>query len=382
MIKIDNPKDCCGCTACSSICAQDAISMEPDALGFLYPKVDESKCVDCRLCERVCQFNDNYDRSLNLSEPIAFAARYKDIEEVMKSRSGAAFVAISDYILEQGGVVYGVGYNDHFRVCHKRATTKDERDEFRGSKYVQSDLTGVFRQVRSDLKNGLMVLFSGTPCQTSGLNAFIGKTLRQSLVLVDIVCHGVPGPFLWRDYISYLEKKQGDEIVAVNFRDKELFGWKAHEESYNFRKSRGKKTFKTFSLLFKKQIMFRRSCGVCHFTNLHRPSDITLADFWGWEDAVPGFNRDDKGVSLIFCNTGKGREIFNSSKDNLFLVEVPVEKCIQPNLQQPSVLHPMQNEFEQSYSNKGFKYILKVYGEMGLKYRVIQYLNKLRKAFS
>lgn len=235
MIKINNPSDCCGCTACASICAHDAISMEPDALGFLYPKVDASKCVECGLCEKVCQFNDNYDRSLNLKKPIAYAARHKDINEVMKSRSGAAFVTISDYVLEQGGVVYGAGYKDHFRVAHKRATTKEERDEFRGSKYVQSDLTGVFRQVKKDLKNGLTVLFSGTPCQTAGLNAYIGKKLREHLVLVDIVCHGVPSPFLWRDYIAYLEKKQGDEILVVNFRDKELYGWKDHRESYIFK---------------------------------------------------------------------------------------------------------------------------------------------------
>ena len=187
--------------------------MEPDALGFLYPKVDESKCVDCGLCERVCQFNGHYDRSLNLLQPIAYAARHKDISEVMKSRSGAAFVAISDYILKQGGVVYGAGYKDHFRVAHKRAATKEERDEFRGSKYVQSDMTGVFRQVKEDLKNGLTVLFSGTPCQTSGLNAFVGKKLRENLYLVDIVCHGVPGPYIWRDYLEYLEKKHGSNLM-------------------------------------------------------------------------------------------------------------------------------------------------------------------------
>ncbi len=239
MIKITEPKDCCGCTACASICVHDAITMEPDALGFLYPMVDKSKCVDCGQCDKVCQFNDNYDRSLNLEQPIAYAARHKEIDEVMKSRSGAAFVAISDYILEQGGVVYGAGYKDHFRVVHKRATTKEERDEFRGSKYVQSDLTGVFRQVKEDLKNGLTVLFSGTPCQTSGLNSYVGKKLRENLILIDIVCHGVPAPFLWRDYIAYLEKKQGDEIVTVNFRDKELFGWKAHKESYKFKRRGG-----------------------------------------------------------------------------------------------------------------------------------------------
>ena len=208
--------------------------MQPDALGFLYPSVDESRCVDCGLCEKVCAFNDYYDTSLNLPQPDAYAARHKDMGEVETSRSGAAFIAISDYVLENGGVVYGAGYADHFRVVHKRATTKEERDEFKGSKYVQSDLRGVFRQVRQDLKDGMTVLFSGTPCQTAGLASYIGHKLRERLYLVDIVCHGVPSPYVWRDYLAYLEKKQGSEIFWVNFRDKHKFGWKAHRETFKF----------------------------------------------------------------------------------------------------------------------------------------------------
>lgn len=234
MIKITDPSQCCGCTACSSICEYEAIQMKPDKLGFLFPVVDVNKCVDCGLCDKICSFNDNYDTSLNLEKPIAFAARHKDMGQVMKSRSGAAFVAISDYILDHGGVVYGAGYQDHFRVVHKRASTKEERDEFRGSKYVQSDMRGVFKQVRKDLKNGLVVMFSGTPCQTAGLNAYVGKKLRENLYLVDIVCHGVPSPYVWQDYLTYLEKRHGARIVHVNFRDKEKYGWKAHKETFEF----------------------------------------------------------------------------------------------------------------------------------------------------
>ena len=239
MIKISNPADCCGCSACASICSHNAINMEPDALGFLYPKVDESKCVECGLCEKVCAFNDNYETPDNFAEPIAYGARQKDINEVMKSRSGAVFAALSDYILENGGVVYGAGYTDHFRVVHKRATTKEERDEFRGSKYVQSDMNNVFRAVKQDLLSGKIVLFSGTPCQTSGLNSFIGEKLRNNLILVDLVCHGVPSPYIWRDYIAYLENKQNSKINWVNFRDKEEFGWSAHHETFKFVKTGG-----------------------------------------------------------------------------------------------------------------------------------------------
>ena len=368
--------DCCGCTACASICAHDAIVMKPDGMGFLYPEVNKDKCMECGLCVKACAFNADYDKSLNLSMPIVYGARHKDMAEVMKSRSGAAFVAISDYVLDNGGVVYGAGYTDHFRVVHKRATTKSERDEFRGSKYVQSDLTGIFRQIKEDLKSGLTVLFSGTPCQTSGLNSYVGKKLRENLVLIDIVCHGVPGPYIWRDYLSYLEKKQGAAIEVVNFRDKERYGWRAHKESFKF-VGGGKMTF---TYTFYKHIMFRHSCGKCHFTNIHRPSDITLADFWGWEKTDPHINEDDKGISLVLLNTPKGKEIFEAVKDRLDTIPVDIANAMQPNLQHPSVIHPDRMKFEEDYIKYGFKYVMCKYGDMGWKCQLRHKLRKIKKA--
>lgn len=362
MIKINDPQQCCGCTACASICPHDAVSMQPDALGFLYPSVDESRCVDCGLCEKVCAFNDYYDTSLNLPQPDAYAARHKDMGEVETSRSGAAFIAISDYVLENGGVVYGAGYADHFRVVHKRATTKEERDEFKGSKYVQSDLRGVFRHVRQDLKDGMTVLFSGTPCQTAGLASYIGHKLRERLYLVDIVCHGVPSPYVWRDYLAYLEKKQGSEIFWVNFRDKHKFGWKAHRETFKFVNGGGKMSF---TYLFYRHVMFRHSCGECHYTNTKRPSDITLADFWGWEKTDKGINADDKGVSLLLVNTEKGRELFDMVKDRMHTMPVSLPNAMQANLRHPSAIHPKRMDFENDYKLYGFEYVAKKYGDMG-----------------
>lgn len=301
MIQIKDKADCCGCTACASRCPKNAITMEPDTLGFKYPKVDLDKCIDCGLCEKVCAFNDNYDKSLNLKEPEIYAARHKDIHEIETSRSGAAFIAISDYILENGGIVYGVGYKDHFRVAHKRATTKEERNEFKGSKYVQSDLDGIFRQVKEDLKQGNTVLFSGTPCQTAGLNSYIGKKFRENLVLVDIVCHGVPSPYIWQDYLTYLENKYKSKIIKVNFRDKSRIGWSGHIESFVFA-NKNKVELDVFKYLFGKNIMLRSSCGSCVFTNFNRPSDITIGDYWGWEKISKDFNDDNKGCSLLFIN--------------------------------------------------------------------------------
>ena len=368
MIHITDKSECCGCTACASICPHDAISMQPDGMGFLYPVVDERKCLDCGLCEKVCTFHTHYDTHLNLPSPEAYAARHKDMKEVETSRSGAAFIAISDWILEQGGVVYGAGYAGHFKVVHKRATTKEERNEFKGSKYVQSDLGNVFRQIKKDLKEGKTVMFSGTPCQTSGLNAYIGKRLRANLYLVDIVCHGVPSPYLWRDYIAYLEKKQGDTICWVNFRDKQEFGWAAHRETFKYINGGEKKATYVFS--FYQDIIFRRSCNKCYFTNTRRPSDITLADFWGWEKTNTEINKDDKGVSLVLVNTEKGRKLFDAVKHNMHVIPARLEDCLQLNLQRPSAMHPKREAFERDYIKYGFVYVAKKYGDMGWRYQV------------
>lgn len=380
MINITDKANCCGCTACASVCTHKAITMKPDSLGFLYPVVDINKCTNCGLCEKVCAFNDNYDKSLNFDKPDAYGARHKDIHEVETSRSGAAFIAISDWILEQGGVVYGVGYKDHFRVVHKRATTKEERNEFKGSKYVQSDLGDTFLQIKNDLKDGKIVLFSGTPCQTSGLNSFIGKKFRTNLILVDIVCHGVPSPYIWRDYITYYEKKYNKKIISFDFRNKKDYGWSNHKETFIL--DDGTKVSPKchpYSTLFCKTIMYRTSCGSCHFCNTIRPSDITIADFWGWEKINPEFNKDDKGVSLLLINTEKGEELFKAINKRLYTFQAKLEDCLQPNLKQPSALNMQSSEFERLYKKYGFKYVLKKYTNLNPQKQIHIYWKRIKQ---
>lgn len=372
-IKLFNKKeDCCGCSACANICPKGAITMEADGLGFLYPKIDEAKCIKCGLCKKVCSFNSNYDRSLNLNEPEVYAVRHKDLKEIVTSRSGAVFIALSDWVLNKNGIIYGAGYTGHFRVVHKRAVTKIERDEFKGSKYVQSDLNTVFKQVKNDLENNQYVMFSGTPCQTAGLRAFLKLTgvNIDKLFLIDIVCHGVPSPYFWRDYIDYIERKNKQKVIEVNFRDKTKFGWTAHKESF--------KLEDTYTYTFYQHIMFRRSCGVCHFTNLKRPSDITIGDFWGWQKVNPEFNADDKGVSLILLNTEKGIKLFQLIKQEINFIKTDTEHCMQPNLQHPSVIHPKRDEFEKDYIKYGFVYVAKKYGNLGWKYKVLDSLRKVK----
>ena len=378
MINVEKAENCCGCTACASICPRDAISMRPDSMGFLYPIVDVKKCIECGLCIKVCAFKEDYDISSNLKEPLSYGVRHKDLSYLEFSRSGAAFIAISDKILENGGVVYGVGYADHFRVVHKRAVTKEERDEFRGSKYVQSDLTGIFRQVLRDLKDGHIVLFSGTPCQTAGLSSYIGKLYRDNLYLVDIVCHGVPSPNIWRDYLTYLETKFRGEICSVNFRDKR-YGWKAHVETYKF--SNGKYiSSRLYTDLFYKHIMLRPSCSVCHFTNVKRPSDITLADFWGWEKTGLDLNKDDKGISLVLVNTLKGNKLFNEASSDLVVAKVDLKDCLQSHLKEPTLFDPRSKQFEQDYIDKGFGYVVKKYLPSILSNRLKSVIGKIKRS--
>lgn len=185
MIQLSKDK-CCGCKACEKVCSHRAIQMEVDKLGFAYPKIDLDKCVDCGLCNKVCPF-ENVDLKQNEAQK-AYAVRHKDLSEIAKSRSGAAFIALSNRILEQEGVVYGAGFSGHFKVTHKRAENKIQRDEFRGSKYAQSDLNDVFPQIKNDLKDSKTVLFSGTPCQVAALQHFIPEKLKPNLFCIDIVC--------------------------------------------------------------------------------------------------------------------------------------------------------------------------------------------------
>lgn len=377
MISITDPKDCCGCTACQAICPQGAISMEPDNLGFLYPVIDENRCTKCNLCSKVCSFNKNYKKN-DIDKFEVYAVRHKNIAEIENSRSGAMFIAITDYVLSNGGVVYGVGYKGHFVVTHKRATSKEERDEFRGSKYVQSDLGNTFKSVRRDLKDGLLVCFSGTPCQTSGLHSYLetSRTDSKNLITIDIVCHGVPSPYIWRDYLAYIEKKYHGKATTVSFRDKEACGWTAHKESFIINKK--KVVSDTYTNLFYKHIMFRHSCQVCHYTNTTRPSDITIADFWGWEKVDTDFNKDDKGVSLVLINSTKGRELFENVKNSIDFIKTEIGLALQPNLQQPSAVSPQRMDFEKDYKLKGSEYVLRKYNRTHKSNKIAEFIYKIK----
>ena len=363
---------CCGCTACKSICPKQAIKMVEDDHGFLYPEINQEKCINCGLCKKICFYQSGYkvlDDHLDKIE--TYAVKHKDLKIRMSSRSGGIFTALSDEVLNQNGVIYGVGYKNGFRVCYKRAETKEQRDEFRGSKYVQSEVGDIFKQVKADLDAGKKVLFSGTPCHVAGMAKFIKN--KENLFLVDIVCHGTPSPKIFKDYISYLETKYNGKVEQFDFRDKS-FGWNTHIESFVINRKKIAKTI--YTDLFYKHIMFRESCYNCQFTNLDRPSDITIADCWGIEKNRPDIN-DNKGVSLVIVNTKKGKQLYENGISEITQYKVDIKDYLQPQMQYPNKKDKRYEEFWHDYEVEGFTYIIKKYAELGFIGRIKKSLRKI-----
>ncbi len=358
----NNKQDCCGCTACKSICPEQAISMLPDEEGFQYPEVNRNLCVECGLCTKVCSFQNGYATSDNYDRPEVYALKHKSDEVRKNSSSGGAFTAISDYILSKKGVIYGVAYDENFYVLHQRAETAKERNKFCGSKYVQSDLKEVFSQINEDLKKDRYVLFTGTGCQVAGLRKYLDNTQTDAIKLItnDIICHGTPSPLLWDKYLKFIQRE--DELTSYTFRYKEI-GWRGYNVKGQFKSGRQKVNtsgIKVYANLFSCDLALRPSCYQCQFTNLQRPSDITIGDFWGIEKTRPEID-DNKGISLVLVNTPKGKDIIDELGGCLELWESNTRDCLQLNLQYPTKKPDNRDQFWEDYQRFGFDYVAKKY---------------------
>lgn len=210
-----NKKACCGCAACKYICPTNAISMQVDSEGFSYPVVDSSKCVGCNKCIRQCSFKADMQtlKYINGSNsPICYAVMHKSPDVRWNSRSGGIFTALSDYVLQNQGVVYGAITTSELNVIHFRADNEEGRNLMRGSKYVQSDIAECYSLIQNDLDCGKLVLFTGTSCQVAAVKTAMGKDY-PNLYTLDIVCHGVPSPKVWKDYIAYIQKRYNAKCV-------------------------------------------------------------------------------------------------------------------------------------------------------------------------
>lgn len=385
-IRIQNKNQCCGCTACQSVCSHGALSMQPDEMGFFYPVVDDERCVDCGRCVSVCRFQGHGLRSREgyYDPPLVYGGRNKELAVLAKSQSGAAAYTITKKFVKSGGVAYGVVFSDDFTARHRRAVTEKEAEAFRGSKYVQSDLRGIFAQVKEDLSCGIKVLFTGTPCQVAGLKSSVPQRLQEGLFTIDLVCHATCSPKVWSEYLRYIRGKYGEDILAVDFRNKK-FGWRSHVETFFLS---GKEVDRiTFRLLFYDNFIVRPSCASCPYANMHRVSDLSLGDFWGWQEHYSHWN-DNKGISLFLVNTDKGQQLKTSVSDACLLVDSKPKYCLQPQLQGPVSLNPRYEAFVSDFLTKGFEYCGKKYADMGLHYKMqralawIKYYSGCDKAIS
>lgn len=309
MIHIIDKFKCCGCNACVQRCPKQCISMQEDEEGFLYPIVDMSNCVDCGLCEKVCPvINQESERN-----PIeVFAAVNQDDSIRMQSSSGGIFTALAEQIIRENGVVFGARFDEKWEVKHDYTETIEGLKVFRGSKYVQSRIGDTFKQAEFFLKAGRKVMFVGTPCQIAGLRLFLRKEY-VNLLAVDIICHGVPSPMIWRKYLEDKTKRQGIEFIqSISFRDKGT-GWKNYSFNIKYEKGNSESSFSEYASqnIFMKgflaDLYLRPSCYACPAKKLKSGSDITLGDFWGIQHIKPELD-DDKGVCAFIINTRKGIE--------------------------------------------------------------------------
>lgn len=385
MIEIVNKEQCCGCSACCSICPKQAITMKADDEGFLYPSINLNKCVNCHLCENVCPiiFRDGLKKSLKPQKYLA--GRLNNYEELMACSSGGAFWALAKDVIARNGIVVGAIYSDDMRVIHSFAETIEQCKKFRGSKYSQSDVIGVFPKVKMLLQSGKIVLFSGNPCQVEGLKRYLLKPY-ENLFTVDLVCHAVPSPKFFKEYCEYVSGVFRKRLVAINMRDKIAHGW-SHKYSYRYLFVDGSSEVDSVRVsnwgrLFFSQYINRPSCHSCRFSNLQRSGDITIADFW--DDAR---NREDvrnsKGTSLILLNSEKGVHFFEKVRKSMEVFEISEKEAMQPSLIGPTPKNPKREEFWEFYHRYGFVKTYKKYFQDSLYTRGKRFIKKcMLKCFS
>ena len=313
-------EQCTGCGLCSQICPAKCIVMIENSEGFLYPKVDSESCVHCDLCVNKCPILSDGVLSHDEQYPQYYDAINKNEEELKRASSGGVFSALANIILRDGGYVCGCVYNEQMDAVHVLSNNRNTIMRMYGSKYVQSNISNCFYDIRGKLQNGVKVLFTGTACQVAALKSYLGKE-DENLYTVDILCHGVPSPGLFRLFVNCLNKKYNHRVVDIKFRDKEKKGWGSeHRTSVLY--DNGKKIWPFMPAYFSAffyGLNLRESCYQCRFAGTNRVSDLTIGDFWGsWQKYGKRFK---EGISVISINSDKGNVLFTRIQETFSFVE-------------------------------------------------------------
>lgn len=370
--------NCTACHSCFSICPTRSIVMCDDDKGFKYPKVDYKRCINCKSCLNICPV---LNRNRIKRVPDSYACYNLNEKIRLESSSGGIFSIMAESIIDKNGYVFGARFDDSFKVIHDSVHKKENLYKLRGSKYSQSQIDNSFVEVKNLLDNNSHVLFSGTPCQISGLKRYLRKEYEK-LITVDLVCHGVPSPKVWQKYIEFREKKAGYKAKKINFRDK-FDGWQKFSmlfEYHNDRYYRRNYNKDLYMKSFLSNVCLRPSCYDCHFKSISRESDITLADFWGINNILPEID-DDKGISLILINSIIGKNLFEEIKSDMLFKKVDTSKAIKYNsaaIKSVPKHHNRRNFFD-DLDTFDFDVLVKKYCKDRLSVRIRRKINSVLK---
>lgn len=327
MIDRLNKNKCCGCGACSQICPKSCIEMETDSEGFLYPKIDKSNCINCSLCEKVCPYNISTDSNYPIKN-YGFVSKDRSIHD--KASSGGAFLTIANHVIDQGGVVFGAAFADDYKdVKIISVNTKNDLTLLAGSKYLQASVGDSYKIAEQYLKNGILVLFTSTPCQIAGLRSYLRKDY-DNLITIDCICHSVPSPKVWANYLKKISA--GKKISYVTFREKTNKGWRNYglhiKDSDNRTILLEGNRENVYMKSFMSNLITRPSCYNCCALNFKSRSDITIGDFWNVEKyhSDKDYFMGNDGVSLIMIGSKKGQGFFSSILNQDVCIEIPIEQ--------------------------------------------------------
>lgn len=362
MIKITEKSKCCGCSACSEICPKGCIEMKADQEGFLYPTVDNAECINCGRCEKVCPILNKCEIHNELKQ--TYAVQNIDKAILKESTSGGFYTALSEWVIDSGGVVFGASYNDSYYISHSMVDKKENLSTFRNSKYTQSDIAGTYKACKKKLEGGMLVCFSGTPCEIAGLNSYLGKRY-DNLILTDVVCRGVPSPLLFKKYIDW--NGGAAQIKDVKFRDKKYGYYSSTMSIYKQDGSVIRREIITDPMIsfFFRDLCSRPSCYDCQFKTKDRVSDFTMFDCWhanqysnefGCNGATAVVARNERAVQImdeLLSNKLKGLKIdFNTAiyNDGMLMF-----KCADMNPERDAFFSMMENESFQALLDKYMK---------------------------
>lgn len=380
-------ESCCGCGICAAICPYKAIRMIEDEHGFRYPVIDQTKCVDCGACDRICAYQ--HDKEPRWNPQKTYVAVTKNTE-ITKSASGGIFASLAANVLKEGGIVYGCAMREHEGELipeHIGIETLSDLYLLTGSKYVQSSITEICSDVKKQVISGRKVLFSGTPCQVSAIRSLLNGRTFDNLLLIDIVCHGVPSARFFCDYISDIERRRKGKVIKFTFRDK-AYGWSKTGSYVIERKGKTKKYVLPFMqssyyAYFMNSDIYRESCYHCKYACKERVGDITIGDYWGVRTEHPEFLSEtggqidrQKGVSCMLINTTIGEQWLEKYKKDLLLFPSLFEKAAKNNtqLRRPSPHGKEREKVLELYRAKGYHAVEKYYRKsLGIRWHIMMF---------